>query len=95
MYRGDASAYLLRSSSSRVKYHQAVIAPLNNEENFQRGDIIVVNDKYERYKGELQIALCSFTNDGRRNVVGRITDSDLPLLAYLQPWQSFKLVEQK
>lgn len=95
LYRGDASAYLLRSSSSRVKYRQAVIAPLNNEENFQRGDIIVVNDKYERYKGELQIALCSFTNDGRRNVVGRITDSDLPLLAYLQPWQSFKLVEQK
>lgn len=95
LYRGDASAYLLRSTMSRVKYRQAIIPPHNNEGDFERGDIIVVNGKYERYKGELQIALCSFANDGQRNVVGRIINSDLPLLAYLRPWQSFKLVEQK
>jgi hypothetical protein len=40
----------------------------------------------------MQIALTDFPNDGRRNVVGRITNADLPLLAGIKPWMAFRLV---
>ncbi|MBA1394647.1 DUF871 family protein, partial [Lactobacillus sp. XV13L] len=94
LYRGDASAYLLRSTMSRIKYKDEIIPAHDNEGDFQRGDVIVVNDKYARYKGELQIALCAFPNDGRRNVIGHLAASDLALLDYIKPWSSFKLVEK-
>ncbi|BDR56685.1 DUF871 domain-containing protein [Xylocopilactobacillus apis] len=93
LYRGDASDYLLRSTMSRIKYKDQTIPALDQSNKFKRGDVIVVNDRYARYKGELQIALCEFQNDGRRNVIGRLTESDLPLLDYLKPWHSFKLTE--
>lgn len=93
LYRGDASAYLLRSTMSRIKYKNESIPAHDQNGKFQRGDVIIVNDDYARYKGELQIALCEFPNDGKRNVVGRLTESDLPLLDYVKPWSSFKLIE--
>ncbi len=93
LYRGDASEYLLRSTLPRVHYADASIPPRQGAANFTRGDVIVVNDAYARYKGELQIALRNFPNDGRRNVVGRITDTDMVLLDLLAPWMSFALKE--
>ena len=95
LYRGDASEYLLRSTMSRIKYKNESIPEHNQNVDFKRGDVIVVNDDYARYKGELQIALKSFPNDGRRNVIGRISDSDLLLLDYIKPWSSFRLVESQ
>ena len=82
LYRGDASEYMLRSTQTRITHS---------------GDAIPARpstDDYARYKGEMQIALRSFRNDGRRNVVGHIVDSDAGLLQYIKPWQTFKLVEQ-
>lgn len=94
LYRNDASDYLLRSTLPRVKYSKENIEP-HHLDSFKRGDIIVVNNDYSRYKGEMQIALTDFENDGRRNVVGHITASDLPLLDYLKPWSSFTLKQGK
>lgn len=93
LYRGDASAYLLRSTLPRIRYSDAHIPARASRGDFVRGDVLVVNDDYARYKGELQIALCAFPNDGRRNVVGRITAADMVLLDLLEPWMSFALHE--
>lgn len=93
LYRGDASAYLLRSTLPRIRYGAASIPARPSKDDFARGDVIVVNDDYSRYKGELQIALRSFPNDGRRNVVGRVTATDMVLLDLLEPWMSFALHE--
>lgn len=93
LYRGDASDYLVRSTLPRIKYAKEAIPSRHQTENFSRGDIIVVNDDYSRYKGEMQIALCEFPNDGRRNVVGHITASDMVLLDLLKPWMTFALKE--
>lgn len=92
LYRGDASAYLLRSTLPRIKYGKSQITAQNTRD-FKRGDVIVVNDEYQRYKGEMQIALTAFPNDGKRNVVGHISDSDLELVSYIKPWSSFQLKE--
>jgi uncharacterized protein len=93
LYRGDGSEYLLRSTMSRIKYKGQGIPAHDSDGEFHRGDVIVVNDEYSRYKGELQIALCQFPNDGRRNIVGKIASSDLSMLYYIKPWSTFKLVE--
>ncbi len=91
LYRGDASDYLLRSTLPRIKYGNEKIPAIAVEGDFTRGDVLVVNDTYGRYKGEMQIALTRVPNDGRRNRVGRITESDLVLLNYLKPWMTFEL----
>jgi hypothetical protein len=46
---------------------------------------------YDRYAGELQIALKDMENSGKTNVVGRIIKEEMFLLDNIQPWQKFKL----
>ncbi|WP_285697280.1 DUF871 domain-containing protein, partial [Enterococcus hirae] len=53
------------------------------------------NVGYDQYKGETQIALKEMKNDGRVNVVGRISEDELFLLDFLKPWSSFKMIENK
>ena len=94
LYRGDASEFLLRDTQPRVVYAKEDIPAHNNDKaSFERGDIVVVNDKYPRYKGELQIVLTPFANDGRRNLVGHICPDDLDLLKDIEPWSTFILRE--
>ena len=94
LYRGDASEYLLRDTMPRVVYSDEDIPAHNNEKStFDFGDVVVVNDKYPRYKGELQIVLTPFENDGRRNLVGHLREDDLDLLDLVEPWSTFVLEE--
>jgi len=76
---------------TRIKYAKTSIPSRKQSADFKRGDVIVVNDDYARYKGEMQIALTQFPNDGRRNVVGHVAASDMVLLDMLKPWMSFQL----
>ncbi|ORI31951.1 hypothetical protein BLL61_04300 [Lacticaseibacillus casei] len=91
LYRGDASAYLLRDTQPRVKYGKESIAPHDNHQSFKRGDILVVNDAYGRYKGELQIVLTPFADDGQRNKIGQVSADDLGFLDLIRPWSTFVL----
>jgi hypothetical protein len=89
VYRGDVSEFMIRSTGSRVKYKQASFPPHNTQE-IRRGDVLIDNDHYGQYKGELQSALKPMKNDGRTNVVGRIEEQELFLLDYLKPWSPFR-----
>lgn len=93
-YRGDRSAYILRSTWTRVKYKDLPFPP-HNTRDMTKGDVLIDNVDYGQYKGETQIALKEMKNDGRVNVVGRISDDELFLLDFLKPWSSFKLIENK
>lgn len=89
-YRGDVSDYLIRSTQSRVKYrHQSI--PPGHTAPIKRGDILIDNDLYGQYKGELQIARQGMKNSGRTNVVGHIIPKEHFLLDELQPWSPFVL----
>ncbi len=95
LYRGDASEFLLRDTKPRVVYAKEAIPAHNNEKaTFNRGDVVVVNEKYPRYKGELQIVLTPFENDGRRNLIGHLSQDDLDLLDLVEPWSTFLLKEK-
>lgn len=93
VYRGDISAYVLRSTMPRVVYKDASV-PARSDQAIPvgRGDILIDNDLYGRYKGELQIALKEFSISPKVNKVGRISPDYLPLLGFIKPWQEFKLV---
>lgn len=93
-YRGDRSAYLLRSSLPRFKYKNSDI-PANNCHEIKRGDITIGNNNFGQYKGELHIALKDMENLERVNVVGCLTAESLNLLPNLKPWSKFKLTEKK
>ena len=93
-YRGDHSEYILRSTMTRVYYKEKDFPP-HNTRDMHHGDVLIDNDGYGQYKGETQIALKDMKNDGRVNVVGRISDDELFLLDFLKPWSIFKLIENK
>lgn len=49
---------------------------------------------YNRYAGELQVALKAMPNSGRTNVVGKIAAEELFLLDYVRPWTKFRFREK-
>ncbi|HAQ1064984.1 TPA: DUF871 domain-containing protein, partial [Enterococcus faecium] len=71
-YRGDRSEYILRSTMTRVYYKDKDFPP-HNTRDMHHGDVLIDNEGYGQYKGETQIALKDMKNDGRVNVVGRIS----------------------
>lgn len=75
-YRGDRSEYILRSTMTRVYYKDKDFPP-HNTRDMHHGDVLIDNEGYGQYKGETQIALKDMKNDGRVNVVGRISDDEL------------------
>lgn len=89
--RGDISEYVIRSTQSRVKYSEYEFKLFNPKEIIKKGDILIQSSLYQRYAGELQIALKDMKNSGKTNVVGRIVKEEIYLLDYLRPWQKFKL----
>lgn len=90
--RGDVSDYLIRSTMSRVKYKEHDF-PVHDPFDIKRGDIVVGNNLFGQYKGELQIALKDMKADGRKNVIGSIPKEELFLLEHLQPWGRFAFFE--
>ncbi|MBM7616568.1 hypothetical protein JOC36_000101 [Weissella uvarum] len=93
LYRGDCSGYMIRSSQPRIKY-AAEDVPAHNLIDIQPGDIVIGNTSFGQYKGELQIDLAPWENDGHYNVVGHVHASNMPVLETIKPWQSFTLIEK-
>ncbi len=93
-FRGDRSDYTVRSTLPRVKYKSSEINP-NNTRNIKKGDVMIENSGYLRYKGELHIALRDFENDGNTNVIGRVSDTNMKFIDQIKPWQKFRLKKIK
>ncbi len=91
--RGDMSEYMARSTIPRIDYKDATILPHDTNEILHVGDIVILNDNYGRYKGELHIVLKTMKNDGKKNFVARICENENILLEYLKPWKQFKLIK--
>lgn len=94
VYRGDVSAYMIRSTESRVKYKNESI-PAHQTKQITRGSVTIDNNHYERYKGELHIALSEMENKGKTNVIGHIIEEECFLLNKIKPWQKFKLIDKE
>ena len=93
--RNDASEYFIRSSFPRLDFRNTPI-PLRpcKDKTFVRGDVLVVNDNLSHYRGEVEIVLTEIENDGQRNRVGRIADTDLQILDEMEkrPEHIFEII---
>lgn len=86
--RGDLNDYMIRSSGPRVTYADRSI-PAANTRDLKPGDVVILNDGYPKYKGELQIVTKDMPNDGRKNVIGHLPEYEHVLLDYASPWTVF------
>jgi hypothetical protein len=87
--RGDITSQMIRSTQTRKDYKIAN-PKHDNEIEFQRGDVVIGNDEFGKYKNELQIVLTAHS-DSRKNKVGQIAAEELFLLDYIAPWTKFRL----
>lgn len=68
---------------SRIKDESAIEPRTSDKKYFDRGDILIVNDNYRHYAGEVEIALGKVENDGERNLVARIKEDELMMLGLI------------
>lgn len=80
---GDSSEWIWRTRISRFKYSQPeeVLTPRKAEgEMFEVGDVVIVNDNYKHYAGEIQIVKMPIVNDGTRNLVGHLDAEEYQMM---------------
>ena len=77
---GDSSEWIWRSRMPRMFFEEETIAPRRYPlREFQPGDVVMVNNNYKHYAGEVQVVLRPLNNDGTRNLVGRIDPQEFTL----------------
>lgn len=87
---GEYVYYMIRSRVTRMifKKQDFPYRPCDRD-MFHRGDVVIVNDNCRHYHGELQIVLKDMKNDGQRNLVGRIPETEMVLLDHFVPGMHF------
>lgn len=82
---GDSSEWIWRSRTGRFGNERREIPVRKAEgEYFEKGDVVMVNDSYKHYSGELQIVRLPIRNDGTRNLVGKLAKDETVLLDLIQ-----------
>lgn len=88
--RGDITSQVIRSTEVRKRFAKVANPPHDNHQTFKRGDVVIGNDGFGKYKNELQIVLEPHI-DNRKNLVGTITEDELVMLDFILPWSKFRL----
>ncbi|WP_300381413.1 MupG family TIM beta-alpha barrel fold protein [Clostridium sp.] len=92
--RWDLSDSVVRHTMSRKELKSKEIESRTKEDNVvSRGTILINNNNYYNYKGEVLIVCKDITLDNRRNVIGIVCESHLELLKYITSGKKFKLEE--
>ena len=75
--RGDSGEWIIRTLESRML--REATEPFNTVD-IQPGDVLIDNNLYGQYAGEVQIARKPMKNYGKTNVVGHIDPREVELL---------------
>ena len=94
--RPEISSHVIRAANSRALFEFSGLTDegvqiepdLEPAQRF-RGSITVDNSNFGRYAGEVQIVKASLPADPRVNVAAQIIDSDLHLIDFIAPSQTF------
>lgn len=91
--RQDSSDALIRTQESRIYASLGKwVAPLGAID-ITAGSILIGNENFARYSGELEIARVALPDEARKNKVGKIATRAVPLLAYIHSGLGFMFVE--
>lgn len=91
---GDSSEWIWRSRTGRmiqpdVPYRKC------DKEMFDVGDVLIVNNNYQHYAGEIQIVRIPFENDGQRNYLGHLAKGEELFLDLLKDYDEVTFIEGK
>ncbi|MDO4178444.1 MAG: MupG family TIM beta-alpha barrel fold protein [Phascolarctobacterium sp.] len=89
--RPDISPYIVRSLEARKLFANTDIVSMHTT-TITRGSILLDNNEYGRYKGELGLSKLELPCDSKVNVLGKIKSESLYLLDCLWPGVKFKFV---
>ncbi len=92
--RKDITDYSIRSTMGRIEFANEEISPRYKEGPQYEGEVFILNDNYDRYKGEVQIITKQMPNDNRKNFVCKVAESDLAMLDSIPPGMKIKFVEK-
>ena len=92
--RSDTNDYMIRSTMSRVVYKDRDF-PAHDLGALTKGDIIIGNDTFGQYKGELHLVINEMPQDDRKNIVARVAESNRFLIDYILAGDQFRFVEAK
>ena len=91
---GDSSEWIWRSRNGRFLNKNKPIEPRVYEgEYFPVGSVLIVNDNYKHYAGEIQIARREICNDGQRNIVARLAPHEEEMLEMINDGDFVRFVE--
>ncbi len=97
--RHNVSEYthiIIRSRWGRMDYRYTPIpARVCEKEYFVPGDVVILNDNVNRYKGEVHIVVSPIRNTGTMNYVGRIAEEEMFLLEYMTYGTNIGFLERK
>lgn len=92
--RWDVSDSVIRHTMGRKELKNKEIESTTKEERIvPMGTVLINNNNYFNYKGEVLVACEDITLDNRRNVIATVCDSHLELLKYITSGKKFKLEE--
>lgn len=94
---GDSSEWIWRTRISRFKYSQPneTITPRHyDDEMFKVGDVVIVNDNYKHYAGEIQIVKIPIVNDGTRNRIGHLGDDEYQMMELINDGDIVKFLKK-
>lgn len=85
---------IIRSRWGRFDFRFTPIVPRPcDKEYFEAGDVVILNDNVEHYKGEVHIVVKPIRNDRTLNYAGRIKAEEMFLLDYLKYQVNFGFIE--
>lgn len=91
---GDSSEWIWRSRAGRM-LKPDIPARTYEKKMFAPGDVLVVNNNYAHYAGEVQIVRLPIENDGIRNHVGKLAEGEMDMLDLIQDGDVVTFLEKK
>ncbi len=84
--RDDCNDLIVRSSWPRIEFKGRSIPVRKRAEKIcHRGDVVIVNDNLEHYRGEIWILLKDLELSDEYNLVGRLPENEQILLDWIKP----------
>lgn len=84
--RDDCNDLIVRSSAPRIAFKGCSIPERPRQDKMvHRGDMVIVNDNLEHYRGEVWIALKDMELSNEYNLVGKVPEQEQIILDWIKP----------
>lgn len=91
---GDSSEWIWRSRAGRMIKPDIPFRECKKD-TFEVGDVVIVNNNYQHYAGEIQIVRIPFKNDGQRNYLGHLAEGEELFLEIIKDGDEVTFLESK